>query len=289
MTRTAGGPRTWSPHREVKVGHPPVVRLRAPVADESFAALGTTVRLIGAPASVRAARAEILDYHRRLSRFEPDSELARLNTDPRPVVPASPLLRDAVRAALWAAERSGGLVDPCLLDALCAAGYAYSFSPGDAIPRPAGPPRPASAHPAARWRQIRVLDDAIARPPGLRLDLGGSGKGHVADLVTRHFRGRWVVDCGGDIRVGGAREVEVEHPLPGHPRTSVLVTDGAIATSTVARRGHHLIDPATGRPAWTGVRSATALAPTTLEAETLAKIALLSGNADALAHGGFIR
>ena len=40
---------------------------------------------------------------------------------------------------------------------------------------------------------------------------------------------------------------------------------------------HHLLDPATGAPAWTGVVSATALAPTAAEAEALAKAALLAG------------
>jgi FAD:protein FMN transferase len=44
---------------------------------------------------------------------------------------------------------------------------------------------------------------------------------------------------------------------------------------------HHLIDPASGAPAWTGLLAVTALAPTTLEAETLAKTALLSGPAAA--------
>jgi len=39
----------------------------------------------------------------------------------------------------------------------------------------------------------------------------------------------------------------------------------------------HLLDPATGEPAWTGVVSATALAPTGAEAEALAKAALLAG------------
>ncbi len=43
------------------------------------------------------------------------------------------------------------------------------------------------------------------------------------------------------------------------------------------RRVHHLLDPSTGEPVWTGLLSATALAPTTLHAETLAKIALLRG------------
>ncbi len=70
------------------------------------------------------------------------------------------------------------------------------------------------------------------------------------------------------------------------PAARVLVHDGAVATSSVVARAwttaaglpaHHLLDPRTGRPAWTGLLTATAFAPTTLEAETLAKMALLSG------------
>jgi FAD:protein FMN transferase len=64
------------------------------------------------------------------------------------------------------------------------------------------------------------------------------------------------------------------------------VDDGAAATSGLDRRvwrrpdgthAHHLLDPSTGEPAWTGLIAATALAPTALEAEALAKAALLSG------------
>jgi FAD:protein FMN transferase len=281
------------------------LRLRREV-DESFPALGTTVRLIasGAAASgaVRRARAEILDYHRRLSRFLPGSELLALNADPRPVVPASRLLRCAVRAGLWAASFSGGLVDPCLLDALEAAGYARSYEPGGEVTLPRGPFRSARPHPDAGWRAIRVDDEAgtITRPPGLRLDLGGTGKGHVGDLVARHFAHcpDWVVDGGGDIRVGGARAIQIAHPLRPVPATELRVRDGAVATSSVVSRAwlradgrpsHHLLDPSTGRPVRTGLLSATALAPTTLHAETLAKLALLQGPAaarEALAGGG---
>lgn len=58
------------------------------------------------------------------------------------------------------------------------------------------------------------------------------------------------------------------------------------------RRAHHLIDPRSGEPAWTGLLAATALAPTTLHAETLAKVALMSGAVGASEvlerHGGLI-
>ena len=288
----------------------PRLTVRLPEAvDESFRALGTDVRLIaagrGAGTAVVRARAEILDYHARLSRVLPESELSTLNADSRQVVPASSLLRSAVRAALHAARGSGGLVDPCLLEALEAAGYERSFRQGAAVPPPCGPGRSAQADPAKRWLSIAVDDEerTIARPAGLRMDLGGSGKGHVADLVTRHFDGlrTWVVDCGGDIRVGGAREIQIAHPLLPYRAAVLEVRDGAVATSSVVarawhtsdgRRAHHLLDPASGEPAWSGLLTATALAPTTLHAETLAKVALLRGSHGARAvlkrHGGVI-
>ena len=78
------------------------------------------------------------------------------------------------------------------------------------------------------------------------------------------------------------------------------LSEGAAATSGIGRRSwlgpdgrpaHHLLDPATGRPAFTGVVQATALAPTAVEAEWRAKAAVLSGPGDAgdwLEHGGVV-
>ena len=65
----------------------------------------------------------------------------------------------------------------------------------------------------------------------------------------------------------------------------VLVHDGAVATSSVVARAWTtpaglpptICSTHARRPAWTGLLTATAFAPTTLEAETLAKMALLSG------------
>lgn len=44
---------------------------------------------------------------------------------------------------------------------------------------------------------------------------------------------------------------------------------------------HHLLDPSSGTPAWTGLIGATAIADSALEAETLSKMALLLGPAGA--------
>jgi len=64
------------------------------------------------------------------------------------------------------------------------------------------------------------------------------------------------------------------------------VRSGGVATSGIGARiwrgedgryAHHVLDPATGRPAWTGLVAVTAVAGSALEAEVLAKTALLSG------------
>jgi FAD:protein FMN transferase len=271
------------------------------VLDDSFPAMGTVVRVVrdgDGGVDVRSVFAEI---DRRLSRFDAGSDLSRLNADPRASVPAAALLRGAVAAALRAASLSEGLVDPTLLTPLRRAGYHDSRAhvvPGS-LPRAleAAPPRrPARPHPAAAWRAVQVDDAAgmIRRPPGLKLDLGGSGKGWAADVVAARLerQGRCAVDCGGDVRVAAAGgppwEVRVIHPLTGAIAHTFRVRTGGVATSGIdarlwERRGgdfaHHLIDPATGVPAWTGLLTATALAPTALEAEALAKAALLSGPA----------
>ncbi len=268
-------------------------------ADVTFDCMGTEVRLVVPAAELDHCRAFLERYEAALSRFRPDSELCRLNAAPQREVPASPLLRTAVHAALWAAECTGGLVDPTLAGAIEAAGYDRSrrtpeLELGQAL-RLA--PARAAAGPGHRWRDVTVdhTRGTIARPPGVRLDTGGTGKGLAADLLARRLRGRWAVDCGGDMRVGGHFEIDVRHPLTGETVDTLTIVDGAVATSGLDVRlwrgpAHHLLDPATGEPAWTGLIGATALAPTALEAEALAKAALLSGPSGAgrwlRRHGG---
>lgn len=248
-------------------------------------------------ADARRARQLLERIDARLSRFQAHSELSRLNRDPRATVPGSPLLRAAIRAACWAAERSAGLSDPTLLAALARQGYdgsqAGARPPSLRAALAAAPARRAAQpHADERWRTIEIDDirGTITRPPGLRIDTGGSTKGLAADAVAELLdeQGAYVVDCGGDLRIRAHQplDVHVEHPLSGTLAHTLRLTAGAVATSGLRRRlwrrpgggfAHHLLDPSTGEPAWTGLVQATALAPTALEAETLAKAALLSG------------
>ena len=100
--------------------------------DITFRSMGSDVRLLigeplrsgEPPAEVAAVeqREFIENFAARMSRFIPESELSVFNRDARAEVPASRMLRSVVRAGLWAAERTGGLVDPTLVSELEAIG-----------------------------------------------------------------------------------------------------------------------------------------------------------------------
>ena len=276
--------------------------------ERRFDLFGTSVRILvsgpapaGEPSPELAgavAEAVLSSCQAELTRFHPGSELSLLNADPAPTRVTSKLLAAAVAAARAAAERSGGLVDPTLLGAIEAVGYAESrvgVKPASlaAAIRVAPPRLPAAAAPGRGpgWAAIEVAGREVRRPPGLRLDLGGTAKGFAADRAAAPLAGQqaFAVDAGGDIVIGGVagtpRTVTVAHPLQGGRTLEFELSAGAVATSGLGTRvwriesgfAHHLLDPSTGRPAWTGVIQATALAASGVEAETLAKTALLSG------------
>ena len=295
-------------------------------ADITFPAMGSETRVVVGPAlapglpdpdeAAAAARAWARQFDLRLSRFVADSELCGLNTDPRTVVPASELLCTAVTAGLWAAERSGGLVDPTLLGELEAAGYETTRRDAKPARLERGADR-RSAAPSGRRQPGEPLarDPRAARarrdraPARRALRHRRHGKGLAADALAQRLDGYAgvAIDCGGDIRLAGRRpgdppfDVGVAHPLSGTIVHHLALGGGGVATSGLdvnvwrcedGSYAHHLIDPATGEPAWTGVISATAVAPSALEAETLAKAAILSGPRAARAlladHGGVL-
>ncbi|MEA2375680.1 MAG: FAD:protein transferase [Thermoleophilaceae bacterium] len=247
---------------------------------------------------VRSLRAFFEEFDASMSRFRADSELSILNRDPRERVPASPLLRELVGAARFAGQRSRGLVDATLLDDLETQGYRRSrtgLKPAPLTDALAAAPPRRRARPR-KDSALATLDldhsGNVTRPPGVRLDSGGIGKGMAADMASARLprRVRFAISCGGDLAIGAPAdhpfEIAVLDARTGAEAHRLTVSSGGVATSGIDNRlwrrpdgsyAHHLLDPATGEPAWTGLTSVTALATSALEAEVLAKTALLSG------------
>ncbi len=288
--------------------HAAVMTTLAPIAEQrlTFECFGSTCTVIVTDAAQPAragadaigSRTRLLEWHTQFSRFRDDSELSQLNANPHPTVSVSPMMRRVIGAAVTAATDTGGLVDPTLVTEIEQAGYAgHLDGPGLPLTQALldGPPRaPATPHPDARWRHV-VADrrgGTVSRPPGVRLDPGGIAKGVFADElgVSLAPHDAYVVECAGDLRLGGAagivRAVHVASPFSSDIIHTFELSRGGVATSGIGKRSwlgpdgspaHHLLDPGTGLPAFTGVVQVTAIAPTATAAEARSKAALLSG------------
>lgn len=255
--------------------------------------MGTTCRawLVGAGAVDAAGdvRRTVANLEGRWSRFVPTSDVSRLNAaGGEPTVVARETLEVIEQAVAWW-HATDGRFDPTVLDALCAAGYDRDRATGHG-PIRRGAPAPGCAgivlDPAARTAQL---------PPGVRIDLGGIGKGRAVDVVTdslQHVAGG-LIDLGGDLRVWGRAPIgdgwpiAIEDLRDGTTVALLGLAEGAVATSSTLRRhwrdgerrAHHLIDPHTGRPVAGDLVSVTVVAGSAAAAEVLAKVALVTGSA----------
>lgn len=238
---------------------------------------------------------------RTWSRFDPSSELAHLNaqggTGP---VPAGESLRLAVDAALALWRATDGLFDPTVIDALEWWGYERDYVQvrarmTDHLVANGASCERAPLVPTAAGVIVDHERGAVTLPAGVRLDLGGVGKGLAADLLAAHLVDHGAagacVSVGGDIAVAG------EHPTggwripvldPAHGNRvgwHVPVTDGALVQSnrvvrTWMARGiqcHHIIDPRTGAPGSGDLMGVIVRADRAWWAEGVAKAALIAG------------
>lgn len=264
-----------------------------PLRRVAFPAMGTTVEVVlprRAPVTAEDAVQRLFETREAvLTRFRAESELSRLNAAAGRAVHVGDLLYDSVEAAVAAAHATGGVFDPCLGTQMVAIGYGRPFRPGMRV----GMPTEGTA-PGGRWRDV-VLDPVrrtVTVPRGVAVDLGGIGKGMAVDAAVALLRDLDVacalVSAGGDLAVLGTPpgeagwEVRLEE-VPGRP--GIAVREGALATSSTVRRRwaqgglarHHLIDPRTGEPAWSGLRAVTVAAATCAQAEVASKAALILG------------
>jgi thiamine biosynthesis lipoprotein len=257
------------------------------------------------------ARQTLLEWHTRFSRFLPDSELSQLNHDPRREVPVRAMMARFAHAVHSAGALTHGLVDATLLDEIESAGYSHELPATIPLSEalalaPARMPAGGSAR--AGWRAIEVDLDAhiVTRAPGLKLDSGGLAKGLFADVLGEMLASHpsFAINCAGDLMIGGSAEltrpINVESPFDGRILHTFELSRTGVATSGIGRRSwltedgkpaHHLLDPASASPVFTGVVQVTALAPSALMAEIQAKAAILSGPDAArawLPNGGVI-
>ncbi len=243
----------------------------------------------------KAVRALFGEWESILSRFRPESELSRLNARNGRPTAVSSLLYDVIASALAAARATRGAFDPTLLPDLVRLGYDRTFAdlPAD------GSPTRRLPFVGGQWHGIRLDSQRrqIRLPPGAALDVGGIAKGMAVDAALDRLErelgiGTAVVDAGGDLAVRGLPPAQRAWDVAIEGTTlSIALRHGALATSGSSRRRwlqdgverHHLIDPRTGEPAASGLRSVTVAAATCRQAEVGATAAFVLGAAEGAA------
>jgi thiamine biosynthesis lipoprotein len=171
-------------------------------------------------------------------------------------------------------------------------------------PAAGGPAREPEPAPGCDGIGIDRAANTVTLHDGAGLDLGGIGKGYTADLVAEALVANGAtgacVALGGDVRAagtgpdGGPWPVPVEDPfderrtLFTHPLGDGSSGQRAIVTSTCrfrrwrhrGRERHHILDPATGAPAASGIAAVVVADAVAWRAEALAKAVLVAGPDD---------
>lgn len=159
----------------------------------------------------------------------------------------------------------------------------------------------------AGYEKLSLSGDRLCLPQGMALDLGAVGKGAALDEIlalleeNEQVSGA-VVSLGGSVLTygekpdGSAWSVGIADPLDPDRMIGALSLDGQWCVSTSGDyeryvevdgiRYHHLLDPATGYPADSGVRSVTVLAREGVLSDALSTACFVLGEERGLALVG---
>lgn len=228
----------------------------------------------------------VYSFERRFSRFIPDSELSRFNRNAGLKFYPSSEFKNILKKAKYYSLLSKGLYNPFILPALQKVGYLHSSVKGfenDLVDDYRN-------RSVLAIDKLEIKDDWVRMPYGGAIDLGGIGKGYLADklarLLTKEFEGFWV-SLGGDMVVKALdKELKIEiadgtnqDKSIGYYYPILNSIDNIASSGPNQRKGrkalktwHHLIDPRTLKPAKTNVQLVSISSSSCTNSDILASI-----------------
>lgn len=206
-----------------------------------------------------------------LSVTDEGSEIYRVNHSGGDAVSLSEETRLLLSEALALCGDTGGALDVTIYPVV----RAWGFTTGDyRVPEEA---ELSGLLEKVGYAQVTLDGSRLTLPEGVELDLGAVTKGWAGDRLMELFRGSGVtsaiVELGGNVQALGAKpdgspwRVAVQAPEGGYAGVLEIV-DKAVITSGGYQRYFeqdgetyiHIIDPADGRPARSGLASVTVVA-----------------------------
>jgi thiamine biosynthesis lipoprotein len=253
----------------------------------------------GAGAAIDTVFAEFERLDGRLSVWRAESEVSQVNAaaGAHAVAVGSDLiavLRTARQVSTWTSGRFD-VTFAALSDV-----WRFDHDQDGRIPTP---DEIAVRRPLIDYRRVEIDEprQTVFLPVrGMRLHLGGIGKGYAVDRSAALLRARgfrdFLIQSGGDLYVSGRRQgrpwrLGIADPRrPADVFGTLDLSDGTLSTSGDYERAfvkdgvryHHLLDPGTGQPA-RGCRSVTIVASNPVVADALSTGVFVLGAREGMA------
>ena len=245
-----------------------------------------TAAVYGSADALDAVEAETYRLDALLAAQKDDSEIAAVNDGAEVVSEETAAL---LRRALEIAAETNGAYDPTVYPLMRAWGFAdgnYRVPADaelDALLQTTG------------WTEVSVDGTTASLPEGFALDLGGIGKGYAAgrckEILKAHGVTSALLSLGGNVSAlsskpdGTAWTVAIENPDGGAYLGTVQITDQCVVTSGGYQRYFeqdgvrywHILDPETGKPARSGMKSVTIVSADDTLADALSTALFVMG------------
>jgi FAD:protein FMN transferase len=276
------------------------------LVERTFVAMGSSLRVAiwsadeaGAVAAAEQVAQEFDRLERRLSVWTDGSDVSRLNAGAgRGPVAVSRETLEVLTAARIASEWTGGKFD--ITFGALADVWKFDHDQDNTVPDRAAVEQ---RLPLVDYRAVQVdatQATAFISRPGIRVNLGGIGKGYAIDVAVNMLKRQgfinFLIQAGGDIYAAGMNNgspwtLGIADPRGSHEAFgAVAITDATFSTSGDYERSfikdgvryHHLIDPDLGVPA-RGCRSVTIVADRAVIADALSTGVFIMGPREGMA------
>ena len=269
-------------------------------AARSFTAMDTGMSLTVSAADQKAADGaaaacveRVRELDALLSPKGEQSQVSILNGANGDATPVREDLLPLFATARAVAEETGGAFDPTVYPLTSAWGFtdgAYRVPSDEELD---------ALLPRVGYERLRIdaSDGTVALEGDAQMDVGGVAKGFAADelraLLAERGATSALLDLGGNVTALGNRpdgapwRVGVADPAaPDQLAGTLELTDATASTSgdyqrffvgDAGVRHHHLLDPATGRPAESGLASATVVGPDGARCDALSTALFVMG------------
>ena len=278
------------------------------VVEHSCFAMNTyiTMQASGADAArvLNETEALILELEGLFSVTEEGSELYALNHSDGQLQTVSAEMEELLSFALEIAEETAGALDPTIYPLLTAWGFTTE---NRQVPEQE---EIQTLLEQVDYTRIRMVDDTVTVPSGMALDLGAVAKGYTGDQAAAYIKEQGItsalINLGGNVQAVGTKpdgspwRIGLRDPFSeGNVGTltvenCAVVTSGGYQNYFMGEDGQvywHILDPATGYPARTGLASVTVVAPEGVKCDALSTALFVMGLDGALdywrAHGDF--